>query len=107
MGDKVVSSEITRLIKETVSNADANASVILYGSRARGDAREDSDWDVVILTDAPKADLQTFMALGNPLYDLADEYGVEINPIIYNRTQWNNSAPTLFRHNVLKEGIVL
>ncbi len=107
MGDKVVSSEITRLIKETVSNADANASVILYGSRARGDAREDSDWDVVILTDAPKADFQTFMALGNPLYDLADEYGVEINPIIYNRTQWNNSAPTLFRHNVLKEGIVL
>lgn len=103
----VSNQQIKSLIKDTVHKADANASVILYGSRARGDAREDSDWDVIILTDSPKADFDTFMSLGNPLYDLADKYGIEINPVIYNRKQWDNSAPTLFRHNVLKEGVLL
>jgi len=30
---------------------DDKAEVILYGSRARGDEREDSDWDLLVLTD--------------------------------------------------------
>ncbi|MBC7890457.1 MAG: nucleotidyltransferase domain-containing protein, partial [Ferruginibacter sp.] len=29
---------------------DGTASVILFGSRARGDAANDSDWDFLILT---------------------------------------------------------
>ncbi len=51
--------------------------------------------------------MNTFMLLANPLYDLADENGIEINPIIYTSKQWNESNPSLFRHNVLTEGIVL
>ena len=29
------------------------SDVVLFGSRARGDAREDSDWDLLILTEGP------------------------------------------------------
>ena len=32
----------------------ANSSLLLYGSRARGDNRPDSDWDLLILLDKPK-----------------------------------------------------
>lgn len=87
--------------------ADPTARVILYGSRARGDERADSDWDVVIIVDRERADFSTFLSLGNPLYDLADEQGVEINPVIYTTRQWDEANPSLFKHNVLTEGIVL
>ncbi|WP_461102555.1 nucleotidyltransferase domain-containing protein [Spirosoma koreense] len=32
-------------VKRSVMAIDPNAEVWLFGSRARGDAREDSDWD--------------------------------------------------------------
>ena len=39
--------EILREVANSVLPADAH--VWLYGSRARGDAHEDSDWDLLIL----------------------------------------------------------
>jgi len=41
---------IGRLIRKNVDEIDDNAEIILYGSRARGDERQDSDWDILVLT---------------------------------------------------------
>jgi len=41
--------EILDKIKKTVTNQDKTAKVYLYGSRARGTAKNDSDWDLLIL----------------------------------------------------------
>ena len=38
--------QIIGLIRDTIRAAEPTAQIILYGSRARGDAREDSEWDV-------------------------------------------------------------
>ena len=38
-------------IKETLLQVAPGAKVILFGSRARNDARSDSDWDILILVD--------------------------------------------------------
>jgi predicted nucleotidyltransferase len=40
---------IIQLIRQKVNEIDKTAEVILYGSRARGDNKRDSDWDVMIL----------------------------------------------------------
>jgi len=37
-------------VKCTVLELDPEAEVVLFGSRARGDARADSDWDFLVLT---------------------------------------------------------
>lgn len=38
-------------MKQAVLSIDESAEIILFGSRARGDFKEDSDYDFLILTD--------------------------------------------------------
>ena len=45
-------------IKQNVQEVEADAEVWLYGSRARQDARRDSDWDVLVLSSKPKLTFQ-------------------------------------------------
>ena len=94
-------------IKELVMQSDPSARVVLFGSRARGDERPDSDWDVLIIVNQDRADFATFMKVGNPLYDFADENGIEINPVIFTKKQWENAKPSLFKHHILEEGVIL
>ncbi|GAG58037.1 unnamed protein product, partial [marine sediment metagenome] len=42
---------IGNLIRKNIHETDPNAHVILYGSRARGEEKPDSDWDILVLTD--------------------------------------------------------
>ena len=41
-------------IKKTLQTVAPNAKAMLFGSRARNDAREDSDWDILILIEKDK-----------------------------------------------------
>lgn len=43
--------DIPKAVKEAVQRIDPTATVILYGSRARGDAQPDSDWDFMVVHD--------------------------------------------------------
>ncbi|TKK70312.1 nucleotidyltransferase domain-containing protein [Ilyomonas limi] len=43
--------EILATIKEKVLSIVPNAKVMLFGSRARGDWHEESDWDILVLTE--------------------------------------------------------
>ena len=36
-------------VKQTIHEIEPEADIILYGSRARGDAHPESDWDFLIL----------------------------------------------------------
>ena len=46
--------EIVNQIRQAIRRVAPTATVILYGSEARGDARPDSDIDVLILLDGEK-----------------------------------------------------
>lgn len=45
------SFQIALIVKRYILEVDSNAEITLYGSRARGDSRTDSDWDFLVLTD--------------------------------------------------------
>lgn len=45
-----ITKKITNLIRQAINQVDDKAEVILFGSRARGEERKDSDWDILVLT---------------------------------------------------------
>lgn len=100
--------EIVEQIKQTIHKTEPTATAILYGSEARGDARPDSDIDVLILLDGETRDLKKESAVSGALYELELKSGVLISPMIMLRKQWENrSFKTPFYINVMNEGITL
>ncbi|MBQ8153482.1 MAG: nucleotidyltransferase domain-containing protein [Prevotella sp.] len=101
-------TEIVQQIKQRVLETEPTATTILYGSEARGEARPDSDIDVLILLEGEKRDLHRESKLSGVLYDLELSSGVQISPMIMLRKQWENRPfKTPFYINVMNEGIRL
>jgi predicted nucleotidyltransferase len=100
-------NKIIRLIRETVRQQEPNADIILYGSRARGEARKDSDWDVIVIIDKPVMNFSEKGKIDYILWTKGLELGEEINTFEYTRKQWDSLPPSLFKHNVITEGIKL
>ncbi|MBS1250425.1 MAG: hypothetical protein MAG431_02019 [Chloroflexi bacterium] len=49
MSQPIERSVLLKQVKMTVRDLSPAAEIILYGSRARGTAKADSDWDFLIL----------------------------------------------------------
>ena len=83
--------------------------IILYGSYARGDYRENSDIDIMILTTLTDDEIrQVKTTIYDVAFDLQMEYGVDISVIIKNEEHFNYWLGALpFYDNVQKEGVVL
>lgn len=95
-------------IRETADKVvPSGAKVVLFGSQARGDAREDSDWDILILIDKDRVNNTDFDEIAYPLVELGWKMGVMINPILYTYKDWQKRDFTPFYKNVEQEGIVL
>ena len=104
---KTKTEYISRLIRNSIHLIDPKAEVILYGSRARGDERTDSDWDILILTDY-SVDLQTERIFRDKLYDLELETGESFSVFAYSKDDWTTKQRiTPFYQNVTQEGIQL
>lgn len=98
---------ISQLIRNSINSIDPKAEVILYGSRARGDERTDSDWDILILTDY-SVNLQTEKKFRDKLYDLELETGEPFSVFAYSKNEWKTKQRiTPFYQNVTQEGIRL
>ena len=95
-------------ISSSVHRSDPNAEVFLFGSRARGDNRWDSDWDLLILTDGSKITQETEDKFREPLYDIELESVQIISTFLYTKDDWKDHLKysPLFE-NITKEGLRL
>jgi len=97
---------IIQLIRKKVNEIDNTAEVILYGSRARGDNKRDSDWDVMILLKQKNVDKKIEQTFRHHLLDIELEIGVPVSVFVYSKSDWEGkySITPLFR-SIKKEGI--
>ncbi|HAH23539.1 MAG TPA: hypothetical protein DCL77_07255 [Prolixibacteraceae bacterium] len=104
----VKDKNILQKIRELVNLTDPSATVILYGSHARGQNNKQSDIDILILIDRDKISYSEEQKFKYPLYDLEFETGKIISPIILSRKEWETRhAITPFYKNVKKDGVLL
>jgi predicted nucleotidyltransferase len=100
--------EILLNCRDAIRGIDRTAEVILYGSRARGDATEESDYDLLIVSDGP-ATIEREDRLRRALYDIQLETGTVITVILVNRADWETPLYKAMplHQNITREGISL
>ena len=84
-----------------------NESMILFGSQARGDEREDSDWDLLVLIDKEKITIEDENNYAYPFADMGWDYGTYISVKLYTKNEWEKRNFTPFYYNVQKDGIII
>ena len=80
--------------------------LILFGSRARGDADPYSDMDlVVILNDPP--DEKARNDVSDCAWEAGFEHGIVVVPVVFSRDEWENGPErhSLFVQAVETEGV--
>jgi len=85
--------------------------VLMFGSRARGDAHTESDIDLAILMAEPRGDFFTLkLEMDDIAYDILLETGMRIQPLPIWEDEWNHpehySNPYLIK-NIQQEGVAL
>ena len=84
-----------------------SSSLILYGSRARGDYNDNSDWDLLILLDKPELSDSDYDNVSFPFTLLGWNIGELISPQMYTKKEWDSISFLPFYKNVEQDKIVL
>ncbi|MBO7068357.1 MAG: nucleotidyltransferase domain-containing protein [Bacteroidaceae bacterium] len=99
--------KIIQMIRETGRKVvPPGGQVWLYGSHARGDAHEGSDWDLLILLNKPVLTFSDY-SVGYPFRELGWEINEDINPQVYSQKEWQDYSFSPFYKNVEQDKQVL
>jgi len=92
----MVKDEIIRRNIKVVDQKDPDSEVYLYGSRARVDAKINSDWDFLILLNSDNVSFDFETRLMDEIYEIEFESKEIITPLIYSKKDWiwNRSLKT-------------
>ncbi len=99
-------AELLKRVKQAVHEVEPAADIVLYGSRARGNAHAESDWDFLILLDGVVDDARTD-AIRHRLYDIEWDGGEVLCSIVRSRQEWDSSLQqvTPFAKILREQGI--
>lgn len=106
-GDKK-STELFNRLKQILHSYDTGAEIILFGSRARGDWDEESDWDFLILSDIVVTDRLKDIFRKRIANEIEFLFGETIFVMIKNKTVWEEDyCVTNIYQSISEDGIVL
>lgn len=100
---KEMQNKMSRLRARLFPNGEGE--VWLYGSRARGDFHENSDWDILVILENEESFREDYNKYAYPFVELGWDYDQAITPVIYSRREWVDSRNSMFYHNVLSDRI--
>ena len=80
-GEEAAAHRVASAFLRKLSDAHDVAEVIMFGSRARGDHRPDSDLDLAIVLNGPRGDfIDTKLEMAGIAFDVLMETGVLVQP---------------------------
>jgi len=102
---KPMSSELTSIRERILAACPAASLIVLFGSRARGDARPDSDVDLLVVAPAEVSSTQWAATLRLALWDLDSAVDVVVvSPEAFQTLKGFKSSVV---HEAMAEGVVL
>lgn len=81
--------------------------VFLYGSRAKGTATDESDWDLLLLVDKQMLDENDFNNIAYPFVIEGWNVGADVSPQLYTYKEWKEREFTPYYQNVEHDKIVI
>jgi predicted nucleotidyltransferase len=95
-------------LREVIRSFCPSATILLYGSVARGAKGAESDYDIVILTDASLSREEEDM-VEDAIYDLQLVHGVAVSAIFHTKSEWESPLYRVmpFHQEVDKDAVVL
>jgi len=98
--------KILERFKELLRKELPDFSLILFGSRARGDEDAYSDMDVLVLVGG-KCDDKTRDYVSNCAWEAGYEQGIVIVPVVFTRNEWETGPErySLLVQAVKREGL--
>jgi len=99
---------IIKKVKEIVYRYDSNADIIFFGSRARGDHHEESDWDFLILSSLPESEQLKSKVRRDILEEIEWKTFEVIQTIWHNKQVWEDDYQfTNIYESIKEEGIAV
>lgn len=98
--------DVVEAVKAAVLEFDPSAEVVLFGSRARGNARQDSDYDFLVLLNLP-LDFQLKTRILDRLYDIELDFDCVLGVLIENSDYWQMLENTPIFSEISHDGIAV
>lgn len=83
-------NDILHSIKSQILKADPGAKIMLFGSRAYGAPSEESDWDILILTQQP-VNAKLKKSIHDLLFPISVKIAAFINTLTVQENEWHKS----------------
>lgn len=97
MDKQLVINHIRQLAERVLPKG---SSLYLYGSRARGDFHEDSDWDLLVLLEKTQRSKDDWDNYAWPFTEMGWSINEDISARTFTKDQWYNGPHTMFYYNV-------
>jgi predicted nucleotidyltransferase len=85
-----IEKKVLDTFKTLLSKRISLYKMILFGSRARGDATQYSDMDVLIILDKTP-DEQDLDYISDCAWEAGFEHGIVVVPVVFSKDEWENS----------------
>jgi len=81
--------------------------IIVFGSRARGDADQDSDLDILVILDNATEEAEEYVS--ECAWEAGFEQGMVIVPVVYGKQEWEHGPDrfSLLARTIEKEGLTI
>ena len=102
-----IEKKILEAFKKLVATKATIKRLVLFGSRARGDADPDSDMDIVVVLDRRTPEMESWVS--DCAWEAGIDCGIVVCPIVYSADEWEKEPVQFssFARAVKEEGIQL